>query len=51
MFIYRNLLEQDFLIKTGENNYKMKIGGWPSGGFSAQTDSEALEIFQAIIKG
>ncbi len=51
MFIYKNLLAGDFLMKTGENNYKMKIDGWPSGGFSASSDADALEIFQSIIKG
>jgi hypothetical protein len=51
MFIYKNWVEQDFLIKVGANNYKMKISGWPSGGFTAPSDSEALEIFQNIIEG
>ena len=51
MFIYKNLVDQDFLIKAGENNYKMKISGWASGGFSATTDADALEIFIAILRG
>jgi hypothetical protein len=51
MFIYKNLLAGDFLMKTGENNYKMKIDGWPSGGFSAPTDANALAIFHGILKG
>ena len=51
MFIYKNLLAGDFLMKTGENNYKMKIDGWPSGGFSAASDADALEIFRGILKG
>ena len=51
MFIYKNLLAGDFLMKTGENNYKMKIDGWPSGGFSAPSDADALEIFHGILKG
>lgn len=51
MFIYKNIVDQDYLIKTGANTYKMKIDGWPSGGFSAPTDADALEIFQTIIKG
>ena len=51
MFIYKNIVDQDYLIKAGENNYKMKIDGWPSGGFSAPSDADALEIFQSILKG
>jgi hypothetical protein len=51
MFIYKNIVDQDYLIKAGENNYKMKINGWPSGGFSAPSDTDALAIFQNILKG
>ncbi len=51
MFIYKNIIENDFLIKVGVNDYKMKIGGWASGGFSAPTDADALAIFQGIIEG
>lgn len=51
MFIYKNLVDQDYLIKTGVNNYKMKINGWASGGFTAPTDAAALEIFQNILQG
>ena len=51
MFIYKNIVDQDFLIKTGANNYKMKIDGWPTGGFTAPSDSAALEIFQNILQG
>ena len=51
MFIYKNLLAGDFLIKSGENNYKMKIDGWPSGGCAAPADADALEIFHGILKG
>ncbi len=51
MFIYKNIIAGDFLIKTGENNYKMKIDGWPSGGFAAPSDADALEIFHGILKG
>ena len=51
MFIYKNIVDQDFLIKTGANNYKMKISGWASGGFTAPSDSAALEIFQNILQG
>jgi hypothetical protein len=51
MFIYKNIIAGDFLIKSGENHYKMKIDGWPSGGFSAPSDADALEIFRSIIKG
>lgn len=51
MFIYKNIIENDFLIKAGENQYKMKINGWASGGFSAPTDADALTIFQNILKG
>lgn len=51
MFIYKNIMENDFLIKAGENNYKMKINGWPCGGFSAPSDADALAIFTGILKG
>lgn len=51
MFIYKNLFAGDFLIKTGENNYKMKLNGWACGGFSAPSDAAALEIFHGILKG
>lgn len=55
MFIYSDILENDFLIKTETlktvNHYKMKISGWYAGGFSAVSDTEALEIFKKIIKG
>ncbi len=51
MYIYKNIIEEDFLIKVGANDYKMKINGWPSGGFSAPSDADALAIFQGIIKG
>ena len=51
MFIYKNIFENDFLIKAGTNEYKMKINGWACGGFSAPSDSAALEIFQNILQG
>lgn len=55
MFIYKDILENDFLIKTETlkrvNHYKMKIGGWYAGGFSAKSDTEALQIFKRILKG
>lgn len=51
MFIYKNFIAGDFLIKAGANNYKMKINGWASGGFSAPNDAAALEIFQNILQG
>ena len=51
MFIYKNIVDQDFLIKTGADRYKMKIGGWPSGGFFAPSDVDALKIFTEILKG
>ena len=51
MYIYKNIIEEDFLIKVGANDYKMKINGWPSGGFSAPSDADALEIFRGILKG
>lgn len=51
MFIYKNIIENDFLIKAGENQYKMKINGWASGGFSAPSDADALEIFHGILRG
>lgn len=50
MFIYKDILENDFLIKAG-NVYKMKIGGWYAGGFSAASDTDALQIFKHILKG
>ena len=51
MFIYKNIIENDYLIKVGANNYKMKINGWPSGGFSAPSDADALQIFHGILRG
>ena len=55
MFIYSDILENDFLIKTDTlktvNHYKMKISGWYAGGFSAPSDTEALVIFKRILKG
>ena len=55
MFIYNDILENDFLIKTESlktvNHYKMKISGWYAGGFSAPSDTEALEIFKSILEG
>ena len=51
MFIYKNFLAGDFLIKTGGTQYKMKINGWASGGFSAPSDADALEIFKNILEG
>lgn len=51
MFIYKNIVDQDFLIKAGANQYKMKISGWASGGFSAPSDADALEIFKNILEG
>lgn len=50
MFIYRDIIENDFLIKTA-TGYKMKISGWYAGGFSAENDTAALEIFKRILKG
>ena len=51
MFIYKDLFAGDYLIKTGTNDYKMKISGWASGGFSAPTEADALAIFNGILKG
>lgn len=51
MFIYKDILENDFLIKTEKHHYKMKISGWYAGGFSAGSDTEALAIFKNILKG
>ena len=51
MFIYRDILENDFLIKTEAHHYKMKISGWYAGGFSAASDTEALAIFKTILEG
>lgn len=55
MFIYKGIIENDFLIKTGSfktvNHYKMKISGWYAGGFSAASDTEALHIFKRILRG
>jgi len=50
MFIYKDIIENDFLIKTG-TGYKMKISGWYAGGFSAKNDTTALQIFKGILKG
>lgn len=51
MFIYSDILENDFLIKTEAHHYKMKISGWFAGGFSASSDTEALAIFKTILEG
>ena len=55
MFIYSDIYENDFLIKVEVlktiNHYKMKISGWYAGGFSAASDTEALEIFKSILEG
>ena len=55
MFIYSDIMENDFLIKTEilktVNHYKMKINGWYCGGFSAASDTEARAIFMEILKG
>ena len=51
MFIYKDIFAGDILIKTGGTQYKMKISGWASGGFSAPTDAAALEIFKTILEG
>ena len=55
MFIYKDILENDFLIKTETlktvNHYKMKISGWYAGGFFASSDTEALSIFKTILEG
>jgi len=51
MFIYKDILENDFLIKAGAHAYKMKINGWYCGGFSAPSDTEALAIFKTILEG
>lgn len=50
MFIYKDIFENDFLIKAG-TQYKMKINGWYCGGFSAPSDTAALEIFKQILTG
>ena len=51
MFIYKNIFENDFLIRSEGNRYKMKINGWFCGSFSASSDTEALEIFKTILEG
>lgn len=51
MFIYKDIFAGDILIKAGGTQYKMKINGWASGGFSAPTDAAALEIFKNILMG
>lgn len=51
MFIYKDFFAGDYLIKTGTSNYKMKISGWASGGFSAPSDADALIIFKNILMG
>lgn len=55
MFIYKDIIENDFLIRSETlqrvNHYKMKISGWYAGGFSAGSDTEALQIFKRILKG
>ena len=51
MFIYSDIYENDFLIKTESHHYKMKINGWYCGAFSAASDTEALSIFKGILSG
>lgn len=55
MFIYKDIIENDFLIRSETlqrvNHYKMKISGWYAGEFSAGSDTEALQIFKRILKG
>lgn len=55
MYIYmedngRNSLQRIAELKM-VNHYSMKINGWYGGGFSAPSDTKALEIFKNILKG
>ena len=54
MYIYmddkgRNYLERIAQLKT-VNHYSMQINGWYGGGFSAPSDTKALEIFKNLMK-
>ena len=33
------------------NHYTMQINGWYGGGFSAPTDTKAIQIYQNTLKG
>jgi hypothetical protein len=46
---------QTYLARTWQgkktNHYTMKINGWYGGGFSAPSDTKAIQIYQNILKG
>ena len=53
MYIHMENNGQTYLQRIAElkrvNHYSMKINGWYGGGFSAPSDTKALEIFKTII--
>ena len=51
MFLYKDILSNDFLIKTGADRYAMKLNGHACGGFNADSDGDALAIFKNILTG
>lgn len=55
MYIYMDNNGRDFLQRVAElkrvNHYTMQINGWYGGGFSAPSDTKALEIFKNILRG
>ena len=55
MLISVNDPGRTYLARTWQgkktNHYTMKINGWYGGGFSAPSDTKAIEIYQSIIKG
>lgn len=54
MYIYMEDNGQNYLQRIAElkrvNHYSMQINGWYGGGFSAPSDTKALEIFKNILK-
>lgn len=54
MYIYMEDNGQNYLQRIAElkrvNHYSMQITGWYGGGFSAPSDTKALEIFKNILK-
>lgn len=55
MYIYSDNMGHDVLERVATlkmvNHYTMLIGGWYGGGFSAPSDTKALEIFKRILAG
>ena len=54
MLIITDDPERSYLARTWQgkktNHYTMQINGWYGGGFSAPSDTAALEIYKRILK-